>query len=130
MEYNTVRTKMLMPEYGRNVQSMAEYLLTIEDRERRLKNAEAVIELMGILNPHLKQIEDYKHKLWDHLYQMTDFRLDVDSPYQPPTAEELRKKPEPLPYPQVKIRHKHLGRNLESLLQLGLAEKDEEKKQG
>lgn len=119
-----------MPEYGRNVQSMAEYLLTIEDREKRLRNAEIVIELMGILNPQLKQIEDYKHKLWDHLHQMTDFRLDVDAPYPAPTPEELRKKPEPLPYPQVKIRHRHLGRNLEALLDKGLEEKDEEKKQG
>jgi hypothetical protein len=130
MEYNTVRTRMLMPEYGRNVQSMAEYLLTIEDREKRLKNAEVVIELMGILNPHLKQIEDYKHKLWDHLHQMCDFRLDVDAPYPAPTPEELRKKPAPIPYPQVKIRHRHLGRNLESVLQKGIEEQDEEKKQG
>ena len=130
MEYNTVRTKMLMPEYGRNVQSMAEYLLTIEDREKRLKNAEAIIELMGILNPHLKQIEDYKHKLWDHLHQMTDFRLDVDSPYPAPTEEELRKRPETIPYPQVPIKHRHLGRNLDSLLQRGLEEQNEEKKQG
>ena len=81
MEYNTTRSKLLMPEYGRNVQRMVEYLLTIEDRATRLRNAEAVIELMGTLNPHLKVIEDYKHKLWDHLYQMTDFQLDVDSPY-------------------------------------------------
>jgi hypothetical protein len=130
MEYNTVRTRMLMPEYGRNVQSMAEYLLTIEDREKRLKNAEAVIELMGILNPHLKLIEDYKHKLWDHLHQMTDFRLDVDAPYPKPTAEEVRRKPQVIPYPQVKIKHRHLGRNLESLIQKGLEEKEEEKKQG
>lgn len=130
MEYNTVRTKLLMPEYGRNVQGMAEYLLTIEDRDRRLKNAEAVIELMGILNPQLKQIEDYKHKLWDHLYQMTDFRLDVDAPYPPPTEEELRKKPAPIPYPQAPIKHKHLGRNLEQLMEKGVAEQNEEKKQG
>ncbi len=130
MEYNTVRTRMLMPEYGRNVQSMAEFLLTIEDREKRLKNAEVVIELMGILNPHLKLIEDYKHKLWDHLHQMTDFRLDVDSPYPKPTAEEVHKKPQVIPYPQVKIKHKHLGRNIESVIQKGLEEKDEEKKQG
>jgi hypothetical protein len=84
MEYNTTRSKMLMPEYGRNVQKMVEYLLTIEDREKRLRAAEVLIELMGTLNPHLKAIEDYKHKLWDHLYQMTDLKLDVDSPYPPP----------------------------------------------
>ena len=130
MEYNTVRTRMLMPEYGRNVQSMAEHLLTIEDREKRLKNAEIVIELMSILNPHLKLIEDWRHKLWDHLHQMCDFRLDVDAPYPAPTPEEIRKKPQPLPYPQVKIKHRHLGRNIEAVLAKGMEEQDEEKKQG
>lgn len=130
MEYNTARTKMLMPEYGRNVQKMVEYIMTVEDRAQRLKNAEAVIELMGTLNPHLKTIEDYKHKLWDHLYQMTDFKLDVDAPYPAPTPESIHRKPERLPYPQAKLPNRHLGKNLNSLLAKALAEKDPEKKQG
>ncbi|XZF12672.1 DUF4290 domain-containing protein [Chitinophagaceae bacterium MMS25-I14] len=130
MEYNTTRSKMLMPEYGRNVQRMVEYLLSIEDRAKRLRNAEAIIELMGTLNPHLKTIEDYKHKLWDHLYQMTDFRLDVDSPYPPPTPEQVYKKPDQIPYPKTNIRYRHLGRNLENLLKKGLKETDPERKQG
>lgn len=121
---------MLMPEYGRNVQKMVEFLLTVEDREKRLRNAETIIELMGTLNPHLKVIEDYKHKLWDHLYQMTDFSLDVDSPYPMPTREAIFKKPEVLPYPQESIPHRHLGKNLEELLKKALAETDEEKKRG
>jgi hypothetical protein len=121
---------MLMPEYGRNVQKMVEYLLTIEDRAVRLRNAEAVIELMGTLNPHLKVIEDYKHKLWDHLYQMTDFQLDVDSPYPMPTREEVFQKPEVLPYPSAKIPNRHLGHNLDSLLKKAIAEPDAEKRQG
>lgn len=129
MEYNTTRTKLLMPEYGRNVQKMVEYLLTIEDRATRLRNAEAVIELMGTLNPQLKTVEDYKHKLWDHLYQMTDFKLDVDSPYPAPTAEEVFKKPEPLSYPQRSIRERHLGKNLTALLDKTLVETDPEKRQ-
>lgn len=130
MEYNTTRSRMLMPEYGRNVQRMVEYLLTIEDRATRLRNAEAVIELMGTLNPHLKVIEDYKHKLWDHLYQMTDFQLDVDSPYPRPTREEVFQKPEVLPYPKTKINNRHLGHNLQNLLKLAMDETDPEKKQG
>jgi uncharacterized membrane protein YgcG len=130
MDYNTTRTQMHMPEYGRNVQRMAEYLLTIEDRAQRLKNAEAIIEVMAILNPHLKQIEDYRHKLWDHLHQMTDFKLDVDSPYAAPTAEDIRKKPEVLPYPKNKITHRHLGVNLQQVLEKALEETDEEKRQG
>jgi hypothetical protein len=130
MEYNTTRSKMLMPEYGRNVQKMVEYLMTIEDRAQRLRNAEAIIELMGTLNPQLKIVEDYKHKLWDHLVQMTDFKLDVDAPYPAPTPEQLYKKPEPLPYPQDNIAHRHLGKNLEELLAKAMAEPDEEKRQG
>jgi hypothetical protein len=130
MEYNTTRSKMLMPEYGRNVQSMVEYLMTIEDRAKRLKNAEAIIELMGTLNPHLKQIEDYKHKLWDHLYQMTNFELDVDGPYERPTAEEIFKKPEVIPYPQSGVKHRHFGRNMDELIAKALKETDAEKRQG
>ncbi len=130
MEYNTTRSKLLMPEYGRNVQRMVEYLVTIDDRARRLKNAEAIIELMATLTPHLKTIEDYKHKLWDHLYQMTDFKLDVDAPYPAPTPEQLYKKPDPIPYPQNTIAHRHMGKNLEGLIQKALVETDPEKKQG
>ena len=130
MEYNTTRTKLLMPEYGRNVQKMIEYLVTVDDREKRLRQAEVIIELMGTLNPHLKTIEDYKHKLWDHLFQMTDFNLDVDAPYPCPTPEMVYKKPEVLPYPKSDIKHRHLGRNLESLLGKALVEENEEKKHG
>lgn len=129
MEYNTTRSKMLMPEYGRNVQRMVEYLMTIEDRAQRRKNADAIIQLMGTLNPHLKTIEDYEHKLWDHLVQMTDFKLDVDAPYPPPTPEQLYKKPDPIPYPQTHIDHRHIGKNLDALIQKALKETDPEKKQ-
>ena len=130
MEYNTTRSQLLMPEYGRNVQKMIEFLTTVEDKEKRLKNAEVIIELMGTLNPHLKTIEDYKHKLWDHLYQMTGFNLEVDSPYPPPTPEAVFKKPEVLPYPQRSIAHRHLGRNIAELLDRAMLETDQEKRQG
>lgn len=130
MEYNTTRTKMLMPEYGRNVQKMVEYLVTVDDREKRLQQAEVIIELMGTLNPHLKTIEDYKHKLWDHLFQMTDFNLDVDAPYPCPTPESVFKKPEVLPYPQENFRHRHLGKNIQELLHRAMNETNEETRQG
>lgn len=130
MEYNTTRSRMLMPEYGRNVQKMVEYLVTVDDRAKRLQQAEIIIELMGTLNPHLKTIEDYKHKLWDHLFQMTEFKLDVDAPYPCPTAEMIFKKPEVLPYPQVSIKHRHLGRNMQGLLDKAMAETDVEKRHG
>lgn len=130
MEYNTTRSRMLMPEYGRNVQKMVEYLVTVDDREKRLKQAEIIIELMGTLNPHLKTIEDYKHKLWDHLFQMTEFQLDVDAPYPCPTPEMIFKKPEVLPYPQLPIKHRHLGRNIQGLLDKAIVETDDEKRHG
>ena len=130
MEYNTMRSKLLMPEYGRNVQKMIEYLVTVDDREKRLRQAEVIIELMGTLNPHLKTIEDYKHKLWDHLFQMTDFNLDVDAPYPCPTAEMIYKKPEVLPYPQESIKHRHLGKNIQVLLDKAMVETNEETKHG
>jgi hypothetical protein len=121
---------MLMPEYGRNVQKMVEYLVTIDSREKRLQQAEIIIELMGTLNPHLKTIEDYKHKLWDHLFQMTEFKLDVDAPYPCPTPEMVFAKPEVLPYPQKRIRHRHLGHNLQEVLDRAMAETDEAKRHG
>ena len=121
---------MLMPEYGRNVQKMVEYLITVEDREKRLKQAEIIIELMGTLNPHLKTIEDYKHKLWDHLFQMTEFKLDVDAPYPCPTPEMVFRKPEVLPYPQSPIKHRHLGKNIQDLLDRAIKETDPEKRAG
>ncbi len=129
MEYNSSRGRLLMPQYGRNVQKMVEYLLTIENREKRLQQAQVVIQLMSLLTPHLKTMEDYEHKLWDHLHQMTDLSLDVDGPYPAPTEEQLAKKPDPLPYPQAPIKHRHLGRNLQHLIEKGLSD-DPEKRQG
>ncbi len=130
MEYNTTRGTLQMREYGRHVQKMVDFLLTIEDREKRQKNAEAVVELMGFLNPSLKIFEDYKHKLWDHLFFMSDFRLDVDSPYEKPTRETYRTKPAPLPYPGHRIRHSHLGHHLELVIDRAMSETDPEKKSG
>ena len=100
MEYNTTRNHLEIREYGRHIQKMVEYVLTLEDREKRQKNAYALIELMGFLNPHLKNVEDFRHKLWDHLFLISDFKLDVDSPYPIPTRETLKAKPERLSYPK------------------------------
>ena len=99
-----------MREYGRHVQKMIEHILTIEDPERRQRNAQAAIELMGFLNPHLKNVEDFRHKLWDHLFLIADFNLDVKSPYPIPTRETLKAKPDPLPYPKRNPRLLHLGK--------------------
>ncbi|HNA15146.1 MAG TPA: DUF4290 domain-containing protein [Ferruginibacter sp.] len=130
MEYNTTRSHLIMREYGRHIQKMVEYLLSIKDREERQRNAYAVIELMGFLNPHLKNVEDFRHKLWDHLFLISDFALDVDSPYPIPTRETLKARPEPLRYPKKYPRFNHLGHNLEVVIDKALKEENPEKKQG
>jgi hypothetical protein len=109
---------------------MVDHLLTIEDKERRQKNAHAVIELMGFINPQLKNIEDYRHKLWDHLFLISDFKLEVDSPYPIPTRESLRARPNPLPYPKRHPRYSHLGKHLELVIQKAMSEENEEKRSG
>jgi hypothetical protein len=130
MEYNTTRNYLTMREYGRHIQKMVEHLLTIEDRDRRQANAQAVIELMGFLNPHLKNVEDFRHKLWDHLFYISDFKLDVDSPYPIPQKETYKAKPDPLPYPKRYPRFSHLGKNLELVINKALSEESPEKRQG
>jgi len=130
MEYNTTRNYLIMREYGRHIQKMIEYLLTIEDPEQRQKNAQIVIELMGFLNPHLKNVEDFRHKLWDHLFLVSNFKLDVKSPYPIPTRETLKSKPEPLPYPKRHPRFSHLGKNLEVVIDKALKEENPEKRLG
>lgn len=130
MEYNTTRELMKIREYGRNVHNMVTYLKTIDDKEKRQKNAEAIIEVMAILNPQASLMEDYSHKLWDHLFLMCDYNLDVDSPYEKPTLEVKQRKPEPIPYPKNKIRWNHFGKTFEKIYEKALTETDEEKKQG
>lgn len=130
MEYNTTRNHLIMKEYGRHIQKMVDYLLKIEDREKRQQNAYGVIELMGFLNPHLKNVEDFRHKLWDHLFLISDFKLDVDSPYPIPTRETLKAKPEQLRYPKQHPKFNHLGKHIELVIDKALKEENPEKKQG
>ena len=130
MEYNTTRNHLIMKEYGRHIQKMVEYLLTLKDKEERQRNAYAVIELMGFLNPHLKNVEDFRHKLWDHLFLISDFTLDVESPYPIPTRETLKAKPDVLGYPKQYPKFRHLGKNIEVVIDKALKEENPEKKQG
>ncbi|MEP6674108.1 MAG: DUF4290 domain-containing protein [Ferruginibacter sp.] len=130
MEYNTTRNHLIMKEYGRHIQKMVEYLLTLEDKETRQRNANAAIELMGFLNPHLKNVDDFRHKLWDHLFLISDFKLDVESPYPIPTRETLKAKPDRLAYPKKYPKYNHLGKNIEVVINKALKETDGEKRQG
>lgn len=130
MQYNTSRDKMIIREYGRNIHNMIKHVMTIEDKVQRQQNAEAIIEVMAILSPQLKDIEDYHHKLWDHLFLMTDYQLDVESPYPIPVREDKQRKPEPLPYPGNQIKWSHFGKKFEELFTKAMTTDDEEKRQG
>lgn len=110
--YNFTRRKLYLPEYGRHIHEMVDSLLEIEDRHERTRQAKAVIAVMGNLNPTLRDTEDFKHKLWDHLFIMSDFRLDVDSPYSQPSRQDLTIVPQKLRYPQSRITFKHYGKYL------------------
>ena len=114
--YNYLRRPLLIPEYGRHIQEMVDSLLEIEDRDERTRQAKAVIAVMGNLNPLLRDTAEFTHKLWDHLFIMSDFKLDVDSPYALPKREDLEVKPEKLAYSQGGISHKHYGRNIVRVL--------------
>jgi hypothetical protein len=115
-DYNTQRKRMALPEYGRNVQKMVDHIKTIEDRDERNRAAKTIIQIMGNLNPHLRDIVDFKHKLWDHLALIADFELDIDSPYPVPEPEKFVEKPEQVPYKQGDIRFLHYGRIIELMI--------------
>ena len=127
MEYNTSRNHLLLPEYGRNVQNMIAHAIEIADREERNKATQAIIEVMGQLNPHLRDEDDYRHKLWTHLFIMSDFKLDVDSPYEIPEQESLTEAPNHMDYPKSKIRFGHYGKYSQMILQeaKNISEEDE-----
>lgn len=120
MDYNTNRKKLPMPEYGRNIQNMVNHLFTIEDREKRNRSAQAVIDVMGNLYPYLRDVAEYKHKLWDHLAIMSDFKLEIDYPYAPPSPDILTEKPQRVPYNQNNIKLRHYGLIIEKLIETAI----------
>jgi hypothetical protein len=128
-DYNSSRKKLILPEYGRNIQKMVNHIKTIEDREERNKAAKTVIAVMGNLNPHLRDVNDFKHKLWDHLAIIADFDLDIDSPYDWPEKETLEQKPNKVPYNQHNIRYKHYGRSIVLMIEKAAELEEGEEKQ-
>ena len=116
LQYNTKRTQLIIPEYGRHVQIMVNQLVVTEDKEERNKMSKAIIGIMGNLSPHLRDVPDFQHKLWDQLFIMSDFELDVDGPYEKPSRELLEEKPARLPYPQKFPRYRFYGNNLKSMI--------------
>lgn len=126
--YNTERVTLHVPEYGRNVQKMVDYLKTIEVRDKRNEQARAVVKVMEILNPAVHLQEDYEHKLWDHLYIIAGFDLDIDSPYPAPAPESLHERPQVVPIKNKPIKATHYGRNIESIIDLIAETEDGEEK--
>ena len=129
MEYNTTRGPLILPEYGRNVQKMITYAMEITDRTERNRAAQAIIEVMGQLNPHLRDVDDFRHKLWTHLFVMSDFKLDVDSPYEIPKQEVLNERPQIMEYPSSKIRFGHYGKYTQKILETAGEITDEKEKE-
>ena len=129
MEYNTNRTKLLMPEYGRNIQQMVEYCKSIPSKEERNEVAKTIVEFMGQRNPHLRDEENYKHKLWDHLYILADYDLDVDAPYPFPTREELDQKPNRMDYPSFDNEYKFYGKSILQLIDRAIELEEGEEKE-
>ncbi len=109
LEYNTERPRLIIPEYGRHIQKMIEKAVLLKDRDERNRTAHSIVAVMGNLFPHLRDVPDFQHKLWDQLFIMSDFKLDVDSPFEKPTPMTLRKQPERLPYPQAHPKYRFYG---------------------
>jgi len=128
MDYNTTRKRLILPEYGRNIQKLVEYTKSIKDKEKRNQMAQVIINIMGNMYPHFKDIADFKHKLWDHLMIMSEFELDIDSPYEDPPREKLRQSPDPVPYNNARIRYKHYGKTIEKLIQQAATYEEGEEK--
>ena len=127
-DYNTQRKRMALPEYGRNVLKMIEHAKTIKDPEERNQAAKTIIQIMGNLNPNLREVTDFKHKLWDHIMIIADFDLDVDSPYPAPDRKKLNSKPNKVPYHNGEIKYSHYGCIIPAMIEAAAKMKDGEEK--
>jgi len=128
-DYNSRRSKLILSEYGRNVQNMVKYIVALPTKEERNRYAQVVIDLMGFLNPHLRDVADFKHKLWDHLHIISDFQIDVDAPYPKPSPDVIHLKPEPLKYPHQRIKYKHYGKTIELMMEKAKTIEEPDRKQ-
>ncbi len=128
MDYNTTRNQLIISEYGRNIQKMIEYTVGIEDREKRTQAAHVIVNVMAQMNSQVKETVDYEQKLWDHLHLISDFKLDVDCPFPPPTRKSMEAKPDRVPYQDNNIKFKHYGKNLEKIIEKAIEYEDGEEK--
>ncbi|MCG9972526.1 DUF4290 domain-containing protein [Christiangramia crocea] len=116
LEYNSERSKLIIPEYGRHLQKMVEHAVSIEDDKERNKVAKSIISVMGNMNPHLRDVPDFQHKLWDQLFIISDFKLDVESPFPKPTPEMLAERPDMLKYPENNPKYRFYGNNIKRMI--------------
>lgn len=116
MDYNTQREKLVLPDYGRNIQEMVNYCARIRNRDERTRVAHAIVEIMGNMNPHLRDVPDFKHKLWDHLAIMSQFSLDIDWPYKLVNKQVLYAKPDKIEYSGEKTKYRHYGKYVQSFI--------------
>ncbi len=130
IEYNTERPRLIIPEYGRHIQKMVDHAIACEDKEERNKIAKSIIAVMGNLNPHLRDVPDFQPMLWDQLFIISDFKLDVDSPFPIPSREELMERPEPLGYPQNHPKYRFYGNNIKRMIDVAISWEDGDKKEG
>jgi len=124
MEYNTTRDKLNISQYGRNIQKLIKYAMTIEDREKRTNFAKMIVQIMGQINPGARDSGDFRHKLWDHLFVISDFKLDVDSPYPMPSPDTFTAKPEQLHYSENNIKYKMYGSNVTKIIDAAIKYED------
>ncbi len=130
MEYNTQRKKLIIPEYGRHIQQLVDHCLTIKNDEERNKFAKAIIEVMGDLNPHLRDVPDFQHKLWDQLFMMSNFELKVESPYPIPTKADLTTAPKKMQYPSNEAKYRYYGTNVKKMIEVAKTWEEGDKKEG
>ena len=129
LEYNTGRSQLIIPENGRHFQKMIDSALDVADREERNKIANSIGSVMGNMHPHLRDVPDFQHKLWDQLFIMSDFKLDVDAPFPKPSKEELSQKPEVLPYPQNFPKYRFYGNNIKRMIDIAVDWDDADKRE-
>ena len=127
MEYNTEREQLIIPEYGRHVQTMINHATALTDKAEQQKCVNAIIDFMGQMNPHLRDVKEFTHKLWDHLHIMSDFKLDIESPYEKPEIEKLDERPEKMSYPGNKIKFSYYGNTIQTMIEEGMKMEGEEK---
>lgn len=127
MQYNTAKDHLVMPEYGRHVQNMINHAISLTNKKEQQECVDAIITYMGQMNPHLRDVKEFTHKLWAHLHIMSDFKLEVESPYPMPEIEKLTKKPEPMRYPGNKIKFSYYGSTIPAMIKTAQSLKKEEK---